>query len=133
MSRMEIPKEKLRGLLAFLYGNKLATVLLFLLLLLMIVTDTSVTAFGFDLGFKSKANSVECLGILRAERAAVVEDSVPAQASTGGAISSSLLSPTSSLVDSSSEVEAPLLGQDSLLGTEEESSIVESDTGTARP
>ncbi len=43
----------------FLNHNKLVTVLLFVLLLFMMMMDTSVTAFGFKFGFTSTPSCPE--------------------------------------------------------------------------
>lgn len=46
-----------KTLAGFLEHNTLALVLLFILVSVMVVAETTVTAFGFEFGFKS--NSVE--------------------------------------------------------------------------
>jgi hypothetical protein len=58
-----IPSQRWSKFAAFgdyLGHNKLAMVFIFVLLLTMIVMDTSVTAFGYDFGFKS-STPTECI------------------------------------------------------------------------
>lgn len=48
-----MPKVNFKGLADFLSKNRLAMVFMFVLLLAMIVMETSVTIFGFEFGFKN--------------------------------------------------------------------------------
>lgn len=58
-----MPKVNLKGLADFLSKNTLALIFMFILLLAMIVMETSVTIFGFDFGFKNGACAEKILPI----------------------------------------------------------------------